>query len=526
MKEFETKRVELSKYFDKSADQHLRSYFGHVKEGNDVDYRTPLFDGKPREEILNAWQKVLEPKLASMAELLDFENDLRAKVGPLSIMKPLDERIDDIESYYESIHLTQKPLSPEAKSSLYKEWKSKIGGLRLRDANTTWVQMKKSTSSGNPYFTKRRTVYEKHGLGVLTNDGTMRFDGYEYYPTAILGWRGQEGGLEDDDVKQRVIWMFPMTVNVQELRFYQPLIEAAQRTNLVPAWNGNDAVDEQMTLLFDTKGKDDNVIATDFTKMDQHFNPACQESVLDIISELTTSSTEMDWWLKHVYPVKYSIPMMYDVGRIYTGKHGMGSGSGGTNADETLFHRGLQHEAAINNHVELNPYSMCLGDDGCVSYPGAEVDNLLPHYTSHGHEMNESKQMESKRETVYLRRWYGTDYRIEGKMHGVYSTYRALGKLMGQERFYDPNEWGPEMIVMRSLSIIENVRWHPAKDEFLEFCVKGDKYRLGLDIPGFFDNLERRFKASELAQSFVSYSEGGVRGINSWWVVNALKAMR
>lgn len=368
-------------------------------------------------------------------------------------------------------------------------------------------------------------MYDEHGLGSIGSDGLIYQDG-EYRPTAILGWRGQEGGLEDDDVKQRVIWMFPMAVNVQELKFYQPLIAAAQRTNLVPAWNGNDAVDEQMTLLMDTKGKDDNIICTDFTKMDQHFNPACQESVLDIIKALATESHEMDFWLSYIFPIKYSIPMMYDIGKIYTGTHGMGSGSGGTNGDETLFHRGLQHEAAINNHVVLNPHSMCLGDDGCVSYPGIELDNLLPHYTAHGHEMNETKQMVSTREAVYLRRWFSDEYRIEGKCRGVYSTYRALGKLMGQERFYDPDLWGPEMIVMRSLSIIENVRWHPAREEFLEFCVKGDKYRLGLDIPGFFESLEHSYESNELAQSFASYTAGDARGINSWWVVNALKRMR
>jgi len=347
-----------------------------------------------------------------------------------------------------------------------------------------------------------------------------------YMPTAILGWRGQEGGPEDSDVKQRVIWMFPMNVNIRELGFYQPLIKAAQRLNLVPAWNGNDAVDEEMTLLFDTKGKDDNVICTDFTKMDQHCNESMQNSVKALYSKLLTSSAESEWWLTNIFPVKYSIPMMYDTGKIYTGKHGMGSGSGGTNGDETVFHRGLQHEAAINVHAELNPHSMDNGDDGCVSYRGAEVDNLLPSYTKHGFEMNESKQRVSKYDAVYLRRYFNQEYRIEGKVRGVYSTYRALGKLMGQERFYNPDEWGPEMVVMRSLSIIENVKWHPARDEFLEFCVKGDKYRLGLDIPGFFDNLRGLYESSELAQSFGSYTAASKAGIMSWWVVNALMNMR
>jgi hypothetical protein len=471
MKEYETKKVSISKYFYEDAETHLRSYFGKVEKGNDVDYRTPLFNERPREEILNEWWPILESKCSGMPELLDFESDLREKVGPMSIEKPLSERIDDIEAYYDLIHQDQVPLSNEALSALYNEWKG-VSGIRIKTPEATWLDMKKSTSSGNPYFTKKRIVYEDHGLGSF--DGKwIRTDTGLYLPTAILGWRGQEGGPEDDDVKQRVIWMMPMNVNVEELRFYQPLIKAAQRLNLVPAWNGNDAVDEEMTLLFDTKGKDDNVICTDFTKMDQHCNESMQASVRSFFSHILTNNDESKWWLDNIFPYKYSIPMMYDYGEIYTGEHGMASGSGGTNADETSFHRGLQHEAAITSHAKLNPHSQMNGDDGCVSYPGIEVDNLLPSYTRHGQEMNESKQRVSKFDAVYLRRYFNRDYRIDGIMRGTASTCRLLGKLTTQERFYDPDEWGPEMLIMRSLSIIENAKWHPAKEEFLEFCVKG-----------------------------------------------------
>lgn len=529
--DFKHETNQVSSFYNTSDEQvnkRLRAYFGHVESGNDIDYRTPLFNEKPRNEVMQSWQQILEPKLKNMEGLQKFEDDLRAKVGPLSIMKPISDRMDDIDAYFSSIHQKSKPISSTAVNTVIKHWRRNAGGIRLKSASATVLEMKKSTSSGSPFFAKRRTVIQET-LPALCDvtDMSQKLTAGEYKMCATLGWRGQEGGPEDDDVKQRVIWMFPFAANIQELRLYQPLIAAAQRANLVPAWNGNDAVDERITRLFDTKGKDDVVICTDFTKFDQHFNRHMQDCALSVLDALVTPSSEWEMWKNMVYRIKYSIPLMYLYDEFALGEHGMASGSGGTNADETLSHSCLQHEAAITSHAELNPNSMCLGDDGLLTFPGIDLDGVLRSYTSHGLEMNESKQEVSKSEATYLRRWYSTEFRQnDGICHGVYSTYRALGKLMGQERFYNPEEWGPEMVVLRSLSIIENCKWHPCRDEFLEFCVKGDKYRLGLDIPGFFERLAKTFNASELAQSFKSYTAGDEHGINDWWVVKTLRAMR
>lgn len=513
--------------YDSRAFKRLRAYFGHVEEGNDVDYRTPFYHGQSREEVLAAWKPILESKVKGMDGLLSFENELAAKVGPLSIMKPLDERIDDIDAYYDAIHQHQEPVSSAAIDKLLKDWLPKIGGLRIKSQPATWDEMKKSTSSGSPFFTKRRYCEGKTLPCDVEYAGFVQhLSSGDFRMCATLGWRGQEGGLEDDDVKQRVIWMFPFAANVRELQLYQPLIAACQRFNLVPAWNGNDAVDEEVTLLFNSKKRSDVIVCTDFSKFDQHFGRSMQNCAKVVLSALFKGDPHFNDWISNVFPIKYGIPLAYDWEKVRVGEHGMASGSGGTNADETLSHRCLQYEAAITAHAELNPHSMCLGDDGILSYPGADVDHICEVYTSHGQEMNKTKQSVSANECVYLRRWHHTDYRVDNICRGVYSTYRALGKLMGQERFYDPAEWGPEMVTMRYLSIIENCRWHPAKDEFLDFCIKGDKYRLGLDIPGFYDHIDELFESSELAKSFSSYSDLGRTGISNWWVVQAMKSKR
>nr|UAW00695.1 MAG: RNA-dependent RNA polymerase [Porcine picobirnavirus] len=516
----------------------LRSYFGVVRSGQPEEYRTTFAKGQAVQEVLEDWMPHLNAIASTWPTLLDFEKDLASKVGPLSVMKPLSERMDDIDAYYTLASSPDaKPLTNSAVAAVLKEW-SRARGLLIRSQGKTVERMKKSTNSGAPYFTKRRLVTDKtipcevycYGSEVEMIQRAVHPASFSSWKgCAVLGWRGQEGGPNADDVKQRVVWMFPYAVNICELQVYQPLIEAAQYFNLVPAWVSMEAVDLAITKLFDTKSDDDLVICTDFSKFDQHFNESLQDAAEAILSGIFTSDKAMSNWLSDVFPIKYQIPLAYDYGKIRTGKHGMGSGSGGTNADETLVHRALQYEAAQSRNRRLNPNSQCLGDDGILSFPGCTVEDVMQSYTSHGLEMNETKQYASKQDCVYLRRWHHKEYRLNGVCAGVYATTRALGRLCEQERYYDPEAWGPEMVALRQLSIIENVKYHPLRDEFADFCMKRDKYRLGIDIPGFLDNIERLVKrATELMPDFLGYTktlqDPDAKGASRWWIVNYLKS--
>lgn len=507
----------------------LEAYFSRVRAGNSDEYRTTFAKGVALQDVLKSWKPTIDKLENTWPGLLKYENDLAKKVGPLSIMKPLAERIDDIDSYYDSILLESKPISDKAIKAVLSEWSS-IGGLELRSQARTVELMKKSTNSGSPYFAKRRVVVDKSypvELEIQDPDVAMWMLHDLWYATAVLGWRGQEGGPEDSDVKQRVVWMFPFSVNIRELQLYQPLIEAAQKKNLVPAWVGMAAVDQQITRLFDTKAKDDLIVCTDFTKFDQHFNYDMQECAKRILSSLVNARDRS--WFEDCFPVKYMIPLAYDTGKIRKGAHGMASGSGGTNADETVTHRALQYEAAQSIGQRLNIFSQCLGDDGILSYPGCNAEQITKVYSSHGQEMNLDKQEESSEECTYLRRWHHIDYREKGVCVGVYSTYRAIGRLCEQERYYNPKVWGPKMVALRQLSIIENCKYHPLKEEFAQWCMKRDKYRLGIDIPGFLDDIEVIAKvATDYMPDFLGYTKSQQieqSGIADWWIVKYLKSI-
>jgi len=543
----------LSDYFN-LPNSGLRSYLEHVRNGQPDEFRTTFAKGDSLEKVLKDWSPTLETIAKEWPTLVDFENDLKTKVGPMSIMKPLAERMKDIESYYTDILRPAVPIALPAMKALRDEWDPLVG-LRLKSQTKTIQDMKLSTNSGAPYFTKRRNVTaktipctsfsmtygdpKKDWGAVMYHDVSPDWKGQlglaigdkRWDACAVLGWRGQEGGLDPDDVKQRVVWMFPFAVNVCELQLYQPLIAGAQKCGLVPAWISMESVDQRITDMFDSKGPDDLVVCTDFSRFDQHFNQYLQRAARDLIGSLLDRGPDNGFWLNRVFPIKYQIPLLIQPDQMCIGKHGMGSGSGGTNADETIAHRALQYEAALESNQLLNPNSQCLGDDGVLTYPGITVEDVVRSYTAHGLEMNVDKQYASKQDCVYLRRWHHQNYRINGVCAGVYSTYRALGRLCEQERYYDPEVWSREMVALRQLSIIENVKYHPLRDQFADFCMARDKYKLGLDIPGFLDNISKLAKdANELMPDFLGYTKSMQKdadsGIQNWWIVNYLKSLR
>nr|QBJ04626.1 MAG: RNA-dependent RNA polymerase [Tasmanian devil-associated picobirnavirus 3] len=542
-------KINLNQFAD-LPNPGLMSYLSKTEQGNDAEYRTPFFKGKSLESVLLAWDKHLASIKSEMPELYAFEKDLGSKVGPLSIQKPLSERMDDIEAYYSSVEddYTFEPIPASALNEVLAEWDLEHGGLIIQDQYSTWENMKKSTSSGLPWFTKKRVVSSsildskvwyspENSETPMSVQFRSKREPQIKHTAAVLGWRGQEGGLDLDDVKQRVVWMFPGTANLQELRVYQPLIKHAQKHNLVPAWVSMEQVDAEITELFDSKNDDDLVICTDFTKFDQHFNVNCQNAALYLISHMFSGqqgalAKNLFNWLTSIFPIKYEIPLLIDPNHVVYGRHGMASGSGGTNADETIVHRALQYECAASTGQKLNPHSMCLGDDGIITFPGITTNDVIDTYTSHGLEMNTTKQYVSTHDCVYLRRWHGKDYRIDGKCVGVYSTNRALGRLMEQERYYDPDKWSKQMVALRQLSILENCKYHPLREEFVKFCMNGDKYRLGKDIPGFLDNIQSISKeAIELMPDFLGYTKAlqkddASQGIENWWIVQYLKSVK
>lgn len=521
--------VPIDTIFSPNGVARFRTYFGRVLRGQSIVYETPFAKGESVKDMLDGWGGILVKGASRWPSLLKFEEDMRAKVGPMSVQVPWAERISDLAAYYHrnpGVGSNRVRIDSEAFASLESKFRG-LHGLRLRSWNETVDRMKKSTNSGTPFFTTRNEVVQDT-LDLLSGNGAR-----DYTMCAVPGWRGQEGGPLEQDVKQRMVWMFPFSLNVLELSFYQPFIQGCQALDIVPAWVSMDNVDKRITTLFEYKKPSDVVVCTDFTKFDQSFRGSLAAVSYKLYSMLGHERSLLRW-LDHVWPQKYQIPMVvYGDGRnaiIATGAHGMASGSGGTNCDETVAHMYLQLHAAHRAGTRLNPGSTCLGDDGVLTYPGITVESVTDAYSSHGLQLNPTKQYASLHDCVFLRRWYADDYTIDGICRGVYSTFRALGRLRYLERFMNPEYWGVQAVALRQLSIIENTKWHPLFEEFVNYCIRRDKYRLGLDIPHFLDKIEPiardlTAKMPDLIGYTKTLQSDSVSGIGSWRVVQYLKSL-
>lgn len=523
-------KVRSDQLFSEDGFKRFRSHINFERAGFSKDLRTKFYgEETPRKVILDSWGKIIENSNEVSSGLMEFEHDMLEKVGPYSIVRPLKDRINDLESYYSE---EKYPLINSDAIKLTVSKLSKMRGLRMRNQNNVIEDLDLSKSAGNPYMGKKRFCVDKT-LPCKIDEGKLYLKDGVYNYCAVIGHRSQEGGISVDNVKNRIIFMTAFGVILNEQQVYQPMIAGLQKHKVVPAYIDNDEVDYNITKLFDTKDSNQSIISTDFEKFDQHFNNSLQHAARECLFATFQKQPEFLQWINTIFPIKYNIMVAfnYEGDQVYLSKgpHGMSSGSGGTNCDETLAHMCLQNEAALSNATVLNPYSMCLGDDGILSYPGINIKQVVDSYSKHGLIMNTGKQHASTTDAIYLRRYYNTNYRIGGITRGVYSTYRAIGRLMAVERSIP---WTKKLIALRQLSIIENVKWHPLREVFVQWCMKGDKFRLGLDIPNFFDNLDREVEeASRYIPDFIGYNKSvqykddPSYGINKWWIVNYLKSI-
>ena len=86
---------------------------------------------------------------------------------------------------------------------------------------------------------------------------------------------------------------------------------------------------------------------------------------------------------------------------------------------------------------------------------------------------------------------------------GMYPSILAINTAMNPERFHDARKWSGEMEILRWIMILENCKNLPYFKELVIFFIEGDKYKLGIDIPGFFDALPSLYEKSGQIKGFL-----------------------
>lgn len=549
-------------------DNRIRHYLESLTVNVDFTPRSWIYDGKngnpflKPEEILNKWVTILQQKLLPneadisgaefdsealpeaeiLSRVYQFDTAQIEKWGPQGGHAPMAELLDDIvlpsfklgESHEipkafvakakDLDLLGSKPVSSrwqQAKRIVAKAFVDAIGKEVLRPASYKSVvdDMRArdtlESNSGFPMFA-RRNLPEVIAQAVSAAESGE----WTLFPAIAL--------FRTYNAKTRLVWMYPMSANLVEGSYFQPLQSAimnAKPTTVVirgeaafsfkdffSPWEGFEAVRKVVTQAYDATCRVSGyaytnvraqgcVAASDFSATDEHFQRWSTLEVYDVI-KLCFQRT---YWegLKESLLHMHKIPLVIGPNEMVTGWHGVSSGSNWTNFVETVFdmifsvYSALKVEGGSLNKrdsmLTLMPL-YAIGDDQAYLYAfkNSRLGNLTKQNTwaskrvkdllnvaghNVGQEIKPEKTTANFWQVKTLQRLFIRDYRREdGQLRGVYSTIRALKSSVYPERFHAPSKWSSDMFCARQFMILENCVDHPLFKEFVEFICKGNQH--------------------------------------------------
>lgn len=466
----------------------FKMYLNNLERGRPATPRSWLYEGKPDTEVLQLWLKHLEKvKSTEYGDLVyQFDTSQLKKWGPQGQVAPVKELMDVVTAGFSRggaprPKIFGSKLWQQAKETAIKYLIKDLGlwhRLRpkapehvvdnMRDRDTL------ESNSGYPDFTRR-----KNPEVLQQAYADIKSKRYLEFPAVAL--------FRNYNNKTRLVWMYPMSTNIVEGQYTQPLKEAisasSQAHKFFAPWAGYEWVLSRITHSYQTDRW--FLSASDFSHTDEHFLKWQMLEVYDVIKH----AFQPQYWdgLKESMLQVVSIPLIIGPDTWITGPHGVASGSNRTNDVETYMDYICEQYFSLLGYVD-HPHT-AIGDDvshQCVQYDPKLADKLAEKYQLMGFDVNAEKVTNERDWIKYLQRWTHRDYfstrTIEVKGHsypllrGIYSTIRALNSSLNPEKFHSPKLWSKDMFAVRQFMILENCIDHPLFEEFVKFICDGHPY--------------------------------------------------
>ncbi len=486
--------------------RRLSQILSSVQSGSDTVITTPyVTDNRSEAKILEGWDFIFDRRKSELNDvLLGIEYKQRSKYGPRSIAVPWEDRRSGVYNSFAqgknttiSVDFTRVPGYQK-------------GRLRPLSVETASTYLKPNTNSGLPYLCKKKYIIDDVKSNYKESSDLSRL-----YP-AVPFTRTQESG------KTRTVWGVDTETILNEMRYYQPLLQFQKQMSWRAALRSASDLDDAMTELIDyARVNNRYLISIDFSTFDDTVKPNIQELAFAYIKSLyqIKFGDEIDF-IKERFS---SIPLVTPDGVLF-GKHGIPSGSAFTNEVGSL----AQYLMAMTSNEDL-AFSQVQGDDGVYSV--LDPDNFKNTFRQQGLIVNDDKSDVSQDYVLYLQNLYHVDYRQDdGKIRGVYPTYRALLRLVYQERFeqfVDDGISGKDYYAIRTLSILENVRNHPLFEDLVKYVMSLDKYSLLPSDQGIqaFTNRKKMLDGKDYNFKTNQYAEStGIRNYESYKLVKKLSS--
>ena len=475
------------------ANNGMKLYLSGLLTGRSATPRSSLYniEGKTAmlepEEILAKWKSILSSLSSGTGyekEVFQFDSAQEQKWGPQGEIAPIADLLDEI--VYPTFEAKE---TPSAFSS--DEWKQAkreivralhvygcvglspvpyarvVDDMRARDTL--------ESNSGWPLFTRRNKPEVVAQSIEEAEDGR-----WKTYPAIAL--------FRNYNRKTRLVWMFPMSANLVEGSYFQPLqsilMKSKAANGFLSPWKGF----EQVRLLITTEYGQHAIAASDFSSTDAHFTKAASLEVCDVLEQCFQPRYRA--LLRESIEYMHDIPLIISPDSELVGEHGVSSGSNWTNFVETIF------DWIFSKYVWLKQADRMHGFKGLPFYAGlyAIGDDMTWYVDRKHYDAKFSERLEELGSDVgqiikaekttndpdkvkTLQRLFQRGYlRDDGLLRAVYPTIRALKSLVYPERMHKKQLWSKDMSAIRTFMILENCVDHPLFFEFCDFVSKGDPY--------------------------------------------------
>lgn len=435
-------------FFTEIGYNKLSISLSRIEKGNSNVLITPQAKRIGPYKILEAWNKEFSSHLDIINDdLLELEMSNKSKFGPRSIAKPWTEiRQSALESFeiprVNCDHL--KSLPPTS---------ANIGILRPTSLANSSKLTRSNTQAGAPTLELK---------GEVRDFTYKNFDKlYNQRLPMCPAIRTQEQG------KTRLVNIVDYATIMQENRYFLPLFNLLREEFCFSGFKGPDAVDSAMTKLIHEAVESGRLcISGDIEGFDSSVGKDLQNSAFTEFKSYFQSqyNSEIDEIANRFLTLPFVTP-----DGVWVGEHGIPSGSNLTGIIGSM----------VNRQVSQHPseLSQFLGDD--FALVAKTSDEVFSKYSGCGLKLNETKTLVKPYGFVYLQKLHHADYVVDGEYKGIYPTFRGLNRLCFPEYFSYFNDYdldGKSYFAIRSLSILENSKYHPLFEEYVKFWMRYDKY--------------------------------------------------
>jgi hypothetical protein len=487
-----------------------------LAHGSDVDLRPPFFANKdrslpPREEIVNNFHPVFNAsKDFPLDILLRLEEEQRGNIGEMSSYLPWHkDGPQKVQAVYtdklagRGFNATAWDRSGERLESLFggnrvplSSFDQAVSGEASRSSEDVESGMDTTTNSAHPYYlngwkpsdsTPPKKLVEtieafKWYKDFVENAKVELNDEYAKLPEwmCIVGQRLVQRDPEHAMKRKRIIIAFPKGEAILWKLFSPAEMELIREwflsgVRVMCGWMNLTDIDINMQrMLRNAEQHNRSVLSGDVSNFDATLPPFAITDTGRILARHVDGNENL---VVHLVDSMVNNAYLITPDRLYKPQpSSLKSGSGGTNLLGSLANMRVQFYGEEIGYYKLDTMTV-LGDDFCIDGDHVSPDATSEVFKHFGMESHPSKQFHERGALHFLQRLH-----VLGYPGGIASVYRTLGSFLSLEKMsVKAKDWSPWAYIVRAISQLQNAVFNPAFEPLVQYCMSGDKYRLGAD---------------------------------------------